>query len=121
MRTIVGLAIVIGVIYGLYWVLKQVKASREDKAPGAGLKTLATLPLGQNRAMHLVRAGDEVVLVGVGEARRHADPHLRRERGPRARPARRRGADARIPASTSCCPPRPSTSRSALPRRPCAA
>jgi flagellar protein FliO/FliZ len=66
-RTIVGLAIVIGVIYGLYWVLKQVKNSREDKASGAGLKTLATLPLGQNRAMHLVRAGDEVVLVGVGE------------------------------------------------------
>ena len=67
MRTIVGLAIVIGVIYGLYWVLKQVKASREDKALGSGLKTLATLPLGPNRALHLVRAGDEVVLVGVGE------------------------------------------------------
>jgi flagellar protein FliO/FliZ len=66
-RTIVGLAIVIGVIYGLYWVLKQVKSSRDDKASGAGLETLATLPLGQNRAMHLVRAGDEVVLVGVGE------------------------------------------------------
>jgi flagellar protein FliO/FliZ len=66
-RTIVGLAIVIGVIYGLYWVLKQVKAAREDKAYGAGLQTLATLPLGANRAMHLIRAGDEVVLVGVGE------------------------------------------------------
>jgi flagellar protein FliO/FliZ len=66
-RTIVGLAVVIGVIYGLYWVLKQVKASREEKASGVGLETLATLPLGQNRAMHLVRAGDEVVLVGVGE------------------------------------------------------
>jgi flagellar protein FliO/FliZ len=67
-RTIVGLAIVIGVIYGLYWILKQVKASREDRASGAGLHTLATLPLGQNRAMHLIRAGTEVVLVGVGEA-----------------------------------------------------
>jgi flagellar protein FliO/FliZ len=66
-RTIAGLAIVIGVIYGLYWILKQVKASREDKALGSGLKTLATLPLGPNRAMHLIRAGDEVVLVGVGE------------------------------------------------------
>jgi flagellar protein FliO/FliZ len=58
---------VIGVIYGLYWVLKQVKASREDKAQGSGLQTIATLPLGPNRSMHLVRAGDEVVLVGVGE------------------------------------------------------
>jgi flagellar protein FliO/FliZ len=66
-RTIVGLAVVIGVIYGLYWVLKQVKASREDKALGSALKTLATLPLGANKAMHLIQAGDEVVLVGVGE------------------------------------------------------
>jgi flagellar protein FliO/FliZ len=67
-RTIVGLAVVIGVIYGLYWILKQVKASREDKAQGQGLQTLATLPLGAKGAMHLIRAGDEVVLVGVGEA-----------------------------------------------------
>jgi flagellar protein FliO/FliZ len=62
-RTIVGLAVVIGVIYGLYWV----KASREETASGEGLQTLATLPLGTNRSMHLVRAGQEIVLVGAGE------------------------------------------------------
>jgi flagellar protein FliO/FliZ len=66
-RTIVGLAIVIGVIYGLYWILKQVKAAREETASGEGLKTLATLPLGTNRSIHLVRAGHEIVLVGAGE------------------------------------------------------
>ena len=66
-RTIVGLAIVIAVIYGLYWVLKQVKASREERSSGSGLGTLATLPLGPNRSLHLVRAGGEVVLLGVGE------------------------------------------------------
>jgi flagellar protein FliO/FliZ len=66
-RTIVGLAIVIGVIYGLYWILKQVKASREDSSTGDGLTTLATLPLGTNRSIHLVRAGHEIVLVGAGE------------------------------------------------------
>jgi flagellar protein FliO/FliZ len=66
-RTIVGLAVVIGVIYGLYWILKQVKASREDTASGSGLQTLATLPLGTNRSLHLVRAGEEIVLVGAGE------------------------------------------------------
>jgi flagellar protein FliO/FliZ len=66
-RTIVGLAIVIAVIYGLYWVLKQVKASREERVSGQGLGTLATLPLGPNRSLHLVRAGGEVVLLGVGE------------------------------------------------------
>jgi flagellar protein FliO/FliZ len=66
-RTIVGLAIVIGVIYGLYWVLKQVKASREERATGQGLAPIATLPLGPNRSLHLVRAGGEVVLLGTGE------------------------------------------------------
>jgi flagellar protein FliO/FliZ len=66
-RTIVGLAVVIGVIYGLTWVLKQVKANKTGTAAGQGLESVATLPLGGNRALHLVRAGDELVLVGVGE------------------------------------------------------
>ena len=66
-RTIVGLAVVIGVIYGLAWVLRQVKSSKQAGAEGAGLTTLATLPLGTNRSLHLVRAGGEIVLVGAGE------------------------------------------------------
>ena len=66
-RTIVGLAIVIAVIYGLYWVLKQVKASREEKASGQGLSAIATLPLGPSRSLQLVRAGRELVLIGVSE------------------------------------------------------
>ena len=66
-RTIVGLAVVIGVIYGLTWVLRQVKASKSTDAAGSGLETVASLPLGQNRSLHLVRAGDELVLVGAGE------------------------------------------------------
>jgi flagellar protein FliO/FliZ len=66
-RTIVGLAIVIAVIYGLYWVLKQIKASKEDKASGQGLAAIATLPLGPSRSLQLVRAGRELVLIGVSE------------------------------------------------------
>ena len=66
-RTIVGLAVVIGVIYGLTWVLKQVKSSKTAATAGTGLETVATLALGQNRSLHLVRAGDELVLVGAGE------------------------------------------------------
>src|SRR3954470_3391600 len=66
-RTIVGLAVVIGVIYGLYWILKQVKSSREEKASGTGLAALATLPLGAQRSLQLVRAGRELHLVGVSE------------------------------------------------------
>ena len=81
-RTIVGLAVVIGVIYGLYWILKQVKASREESATGEGLQTLATLPLGTNRSIHLVRAGHEIVLVGAGEhgvtpIRTYSEPEAR--------------------------------------------
>jgi flagellar protein FliO/FliZ len=66
-RTIVGLAIVIAVIYGVYWVLKQVKSSKEGKVSGSGLNSLATLPLGPNRSVHVIRAGREVLVVGVAE------------------------------------------------------
>jgi len=66
-RTIVGLAIVIGVIYGVAWVLRQVKASRQPRATGAGLAALASVPLGSGRSVHLVRAGKDLVLLGVAE------------------------------------------------------
>jgi flagellar protein FliO/FliZ len=66
-RTIVGLAIVIGVIYGVAWVLRQVKAGKQPRATGAGLASLASIPLGTGRSVHLVRAGRELVLLGVAE------------------------------------------------------
>lgn len=66
-RTIVGLAIVIAVIFGLRWVLKQVKSSREERADGTGLAAIGSLPLGSNRSLHVVRAGREVLVVGSGE------------------------------------------------------
>ncbi len=91
-RTIVGLAVVIGVIYGVAWVLRQVKDSRETRVSGVGLQHAATIPLGPNRSLHLVRAGRELVLVGERRARRHPDPHVLRRGGdrPRAhRPGRR--------------------------------
>src|SRR6187551_148209 len=66
-RTIVGLAVVIGVIYGVAWVLRQVKAGKQERATGAGLASVASVPLGSGRAVHLVRAGRDLVLVGVTE------------------------------------------------------
>ncbi|HVY78523.1 MAG TPA: flagellar biosynthetic protein FliO [Solirubrobacterales bacterium] len=66
-RTIVGLAVVIAVIFGLRWVLKQVKAGREERSSGSGLSATATLALGSNRSLHVVRAGREVLVVGSGE------------------------------------------------------
>jgi flagellar protein FliO/FliZ len=66
-RTVVGLAIVLAVIYGIAWVLKQVRSSKEERHRGSGLQSTAVVPLGPNRALHLVRAGRELVLVGVAE------------------------------------------------------
>ena len=67
MRTFVGLAIVLAVIYGIAWVLKQVKRSKEERGQGTSLETTAVVALGPNRSLHLVRAGRELVLVGVAE------------------------------------------------------
>ena len=66
-RTFVGLAIVLAVIYGIAWVLKQVKRSKEERGQGTSLETTAVVALGPNRSLHLVRAGRELVLVGVAE------------------------------------------------------
>jgi flagellar protein FliO/FliZ len=66
-RMIVGLAVVIGVIYGLHWILKFVKTGRDQRSTGGGLDVLSTLQLGPGRALYLVRAGAEIVLVGTGE------------------------------------------------------
>ena len=66
-RTIVGLLIVIAVIWGLTWVLQQVKTGRETRSVGSGLTSLATLALGSGRTLHLVRAGRDYLLVGSAE------------------------------------------------------
>jgi flagellar protein FliO/FliZ len=63
-RTIVGLAVVLAVIYGVYWLLKasaRAKSGKGDERIGI----IATTPLAPNRSLHLVRAGDELILVGA--------------------------------------------------------
>ena len=66
-RTIVGLLIVIAVIWGLTWILRQVKSGRETRSAGSGLTSLASLPLGSGRAVYLVRAGSEYLILGSAE------------------------------------------------------
>jgi flagellar protein FliO/FliZ len=66
-RTIVGLLIVIAVIWGLTWILRQVKSGRTRSAAGSGLTSMATLPLGSGRTLHLVRAGRDYLLLGSAE------------------------------------------------------
>lgn len=65
-RLIVGLAIVLAVIYGVYWLLK---AYRRAKTAGSDsrIEIVATTALGPNRSVHLLRVGDELVLVGSAE------------------------------------------------------
>jgi flagellar protein FliO/FliZ len=83
-RTIVGLLIVIAVIWGLTWILKQVKSSRETRSAGSGLSSLATLALGSGRTLHLVRAGRDYLLVGSAE---HGVAHIHRYTEAQARDA----------------------------------
>jgi len=89
-RTFVGLAVVVAVIYGLSWILRQVKASREERSSGSGLASQAVVPLGPNRSLHLVRAGSELVLLGVAE---HGVTPIRRYTEQEARQIGLVGAD----------------------------
>ncbi len=66
-RTIVGLAIVIGVIWGLSWILRQVKGGRSPSLEGAGLTSLGALTLSTGRSVHLVKAGSDYILLGSAE------------------------------------------------------
>jgi flagellar protein FliO/FliZ len=50
-------------------VLRQMKkaSSESERSHGFGLSTEASMPLGPNRSVHLIRAGRELVLVGSAE------------------------------------------------------
>ena len=67
-RMVVGLAIVLAVVYGIYWLLKKrYRGSRSAGVADGRLELVATTALGQNRAVHLLRAGDELFLLGSSE------------------------------------------------------
>jgi flagellar protein FliO/FliZ len=66
-RTIVGLAIVLAVIWGLSWILRQVKSGRDPRVTTTGLTSVAALTLSSGRSVHLVRAGNDYLLLGSAE------------------------------------------------------
>ncbi|HXC45763.1 MAG TPA: flagellar biosynthetic protein FliO [Solirubrobacteraceae bacterium] len=66
-RTIVGLAIVLAVIWGLAWILRQVKGRRDPRVAEHGLTSVAALSLSSGRSVHLVRAGNDYLLLGSAE------------------------------------------------------
>ncbi len=94
MRTIVGLAIVIAVIWGLAWILRQVKTGRDPQVSTAGLASVAALTLGSGRSVHLVRAGTDYVLLGVAEQGLVPIHRYTEDPGPRSGPADARSAAA---------------------------
>jgi flagellar protein FliO/FliZ len=68
-KTVVGLGIVLAVIFGVYWLLKSAGRS---KRVGLGwshgaIELISTTALAQGKTLHLVRVGDDVVLVGAAE------------------------------------------------------
>jgi len=65
-RTIVGLFIVIAVIYGVTWILRLARKGK-SRPTGTGLSRVASLPLGGGRSVAVVRAGREVMVIGVAE------------------------------------------------------
>ena len=65
-RLMLGLLIVVGLLLALRWFVKRTNRERSPQATGS-LQVVATTPLAQGRAVHLLRVGDELVLVGSAE------------------------------------------------------
>lgn len=68
LRMLFGLAIVLAIIFVLYKVLKR-SARKNDRTVDAhgGMTVVASTPLAPSRSLHLVRVGEELVLVGAAE------------------------------------------------------
>jgi flagellar protein FliO/FliZ len=65
-RLIFGLVVVVGLVLALRWFVKRANRDRSPQGTGS-LEVVATTPLAQGRAVHLLRVGDELVLVGSAE------------------------------------------------------
>ena len=63
-----GLAIVSALIFGLYKILKR-SANKSDKTAhdDGWMQVVSTTPIGPSRSLHLVRVGNEVVLLASSE------------------------------------------------------
>jgi flagellar protein FliO/FliZ len=66
-RLIFGLIVVVGLVLALRWFVKRANRDRTSPTATGSLEVVATTPLAQGRAVHLLRVGDELVLVGSAE------------------------------------------------------
>lgn len=68
LRLGIGLVVVVALIAGVWYVMKRVQNNRYpglEERGGDLIDIVATTALGPNRALHLVRVGDEIVLLGA--------------------------------------------------------
>jgi flagellar protein FliO/FliZ len=65
-QLLLGLALVVGLILVLAWLVRRVNGA---PAQGRGMKVLAALPLGQRERAVLVQIGQEQMLLGVAPGR----------------------------------------------------
>jgi flagellar protein FliO/FliZ len=66
-RLVFGLIVVVGLVLALRWFVKRANRDRTSPDATGSLQVVATTPLAQGRAVHLLRVGDELVLVGSAE------------------------------------------------------
>jgi len=62
-----GLVVVLGLALALGWAAKRLGMRRLMQGRGKHLQAIETIPIGFKRQATLVRLGDQVVLVGIGE------------------------------------------------------
>ena len=65
-QLLLGLALVVGLILVLAWLMRRVNGT---PAQGHGMKVLAAMPLGQRERAVLVQVGQEQMLLGVAPGR----------------------------------------------------
>jgi flagellar protein FliO/FliZ len=65
---VIGLAIVLALIFGLYKLLKRSSMKNDSTVADDGwMGVLSTTPLAPSRSLHLVRVGEELILLGTSD------------------------------------------------------
>jgi len=68
LHMVLGLAIVVALIFGIYWLVKRTSRRNDGTVRDDGfIGVVSSTPIGPQRSVHLVRVGDELVLLGASE------------------------------------------------------
>ncbi len=80
-RVILGLVAVLAVIMAVHWLLRRAQGARVSRRGGTGdaLDVLSTTSLGPRHQLHLVRVGDDVLLLGAAEHGLRTLHHVRHD------------------------------------------